>query len=353
MPSGSVPGKPEPTPIPEGIDADRVPVHVAWALSRDDRVGRTTGDAGRAALLEVVDGALALGVSWLTVYAVSADDRTGSPGDAGRWPAWCEAFVADGPAALVGRGVRFRVAGRRAADAATNGGPAGLDELVERTAGGDRLTLTLAVDYDGRAEIVDAIAALASAGTRPRQRRRGGDRPASLPPGHAGPRPRRADVRGASGLRPAALGGRVQRARRRRRAVAGRPPPRLLRRDRRVPATGPPVRRPRPDGRRRGSAVSVTKLAIGLGVAFFGLLCWMAVDGITAAAVTVITLGALVVLVGGGNWIGGRSSPHGPRSAGSGPPSSTYVPPTAPSVAQPVERLADQPAEPLGEREVP
>jgi undecaprenyl diphosphate synthase len=169
LPSGSVPGKPEPTPIPEGIDADRVPVHVAWALSRDDRVGRATGDAGRAALLEVVDGALALGVSWLTVYAVSADDRTGSPGDAGRWPAWCEAFVADGPAALVGRGVRFRVAGRRTADVATNGGPAGLDELVERTAGGDRLTLTLAVDYDGRAEIVDAIAALAAAGTRPRR----------------------------------------------------------------------------------------------------------------------------------------------------------------------------------------
>ena len=177
-------------PVPDGIDADRVPAHVAWALSHDDRVGQpggdrlidgggdggpSAGDAGRTALLEVVDGALALGVSWLTVYAVSADDRTGSaddrtgsPGDAGRWPAWCEAFVADGPAALVGRGVRFRVAGRRAADAATNGGPAGLDELVERTAGGDRLTLTLAVDYDGRAEIVDAIAALAAAGTRPR-----------------------------------------------------------------------------------------------------------------------------------------------------------------------------------------
>jgi undecaprenyl diphosphate synthase len=165
-------------PVPDGIDAGRVPVHVAWALSHDDRVGRAgvgraavgraTGADGRAALLEVVDGALALGVSWLTVYAVSADDRTGSAGNAGRWPAWCEAFVADGPAALVGRGVRFRVAGRRAADAA-NGGPAGLDELVERTAGGDRLTLTLAVDYDGRAEIVDAIAALAAAGTRPRR----------------------------------------------------------------------------------------------------------------------------------------------------------------------------------------
>ncbi|HEY1732803.1 MAG TPA: hypothetical protein VGG23_00045, partial [Acidimicrobiales bacterium] len=79
-------------PVPDGIDADRVPAHVAWALSHDDRVGRagvgrtgvgragvgraddgpaTVAD-GRTALLEVVDGALALGVSWLTVYAVSA-----------------------------------------------------------------------------------------------------------------------------------------------------------------------------------------------------------------------------------------------------------------------------------------
>ncbi|HEY1732926.1 MAG TPA: hypothetical protein VGG23_00665 [Acidimicrobiales bacterium] len=103
--------------------------------------------------------------------------------------------------------------------------------------------------------------------------------------------------------------------------------------------------------------MSVTKLVIGLGVAFFGLLCWMAVDGITAAAVTVITLGALVVLVGGGNWIGGRPAPHGRQPAGSGPPSSTYVPPAEPPVAHPAVQPADQPverpAEPSGEREVP
>ena len=353
MPSGSVPGKPEPTPIPEGIDADRVPVHVAWALSRDDRVGRATGDAGRAALLEVVDGALALGVSWLTVYAVSADDRTGSPGDAGRWPAWCEAFVADGPATLVGRGVRFRVAGRRAADAATNGGPAGLDELVERTAGGDRLTLTLAVDYDGRAEIVDAIAALAAAGTRPRKRRRGGDRPASLPPGHAGPGPRRADVRGASGLRPAALGGRVQRAGGRRR-----------RRGRTSAAATSTTRSSSTSNGTAGTAASTRRPATGVRSerheaghrARRRLLRSPLLDGRRRDH------------RGRGDGDHARRArrprrrwqldrravvPHGPRSAGSGPPSSTYVPPTAPSVAQPVERLADQPAEPLGEREVP
>ncbi|HEX3946083.1 MAG TPA: hypothetical protein VHW47_00175 [Acidimicrobiales bacterium] len=76
--------------------------------------------------------------------------------------------------------------------------------------------------------------------------------------------------------------------------------------------------------------MSVTRLAVGAGVVLFGVLCWMAVDGVTFAAVLLITAGALVVLVGGGNWIGGRaSSPRGRRPAGSGPPSSTYLPPAA------------------------
>lgn len=82
--------------------------------------------------------------------------------------------------------------------------------------------------------------------------------------------------------------------------------------------------------------MSVTRLAVVAGVLFFGLLCWMAVDGITAAAVLLITLGALVVLVGGGNWIGGRSSTgRGRQPSGTGPPSSTYVPPASPPPAGP------------------
>ncbi|HUA95760.1 MAG TPA: hypothetical protein VMB82_09560 [Acidimicrobiales bacterium] len=54
----------------------------------------------------------------------------------------------------------------------------------------------------------------------------------------------------------------------------------------------------------------VTKIAIVCGVALFGLLCWMAVDGVTFAAEMVITLGALVILVGGGNWLSGRYAPR-------------------------------------------
>jgi hypothetical protein len=54
--------------------------------------------------------------------------------------------------------------------------------------------------------------------------------------------------------------------------------------------------------------VIVTKLAVAAGILLFALLCWLAVDGMAIAAELVITVGALVVLVGGGNWLSGRSS---------------------------------------------
>ncbi len=56
----------------------------------------------------------------------------------------------------------------------------------------------------------------------------------------------------------------------------------------------------------------VTRLAIGCGVVLFGLLCWFAVDGVSFAGELVITVGALVVLVGGGNWLSGRYAPRRP-----------------------------------------
>lgn len=58
----------------------------------------------------------------------------------------------------------------------------------------------------------------------------------------------------------------------------------------------------------------VTKLAIGVGVVLVGVLCWLAIAGVAIAAELVITAVALVVLVGGGNWLGGRRSP--PRAPG-------------------------------------
>jgi len=137
-----------------------VPVHVAWALAGGDRDQMACFGP---ALTEVVDGALALGVRWLTVYALSAAD-VHRPGD--RLPrvlAALETFLGDPVDQLATRGVRLRVAGQPGPVVVDRLSPL-LDRAVERTATGDRLTLTLAVGYGGRAEIVDAIAAVADGG---------------------------------------------------------------------------------------------------------------------------------------------------------------------------------------------
>lgn len=59
----------------------------------------------------------------------------------------------------------------------------------------------------------------------------------------------------------------------------------------------------------------VTKIALGAGVAVLGLVIWLAVIGVPAAGEGLITLVALVLLVAGGNALGGRSS-YGSRRAG-------------------------------------
>ncbi|MGH9086734.1 MAG: hypothetical protein ACRDYZ_01245, partial [Acidimicrobiales bacterium] len=65
-----------PAPVPPVLDRSRVPVHVAWVASGTGRWahqrGATPDDvaaAVEAAVDELVDGALDLGVGWLTVFA--------------------------------------------------------------------------------------------------------------------------------------------------------------------------------------------------------------------------------------------------------------------------------------------
>ena len=65
----------------EGIDPNRIPVHIACVMDGNGRwaqkrgLPRTEGHAaGEEALFDTVDGALELGVKWLTVYAFSTEN---------------------------------------------------------------------------------------------------------------------------------------------------------------------------------------------------------------------------------------------------------------------------------------
>jgi len=124
-----------------------------WAKSRDKSVeeGHQAGaDTVKARLRDAVD----LGIRELTVYSFSTENWNRSPEEVGALMAmFSQRILAETPE-LHEQGVRMRFLGRRE----------GVDpELVEQmewaerhTAANDRITLFVAFNYGGRAEIVDA-----------------------------------------------------------------------------------------------------------------------------------------------------------------------------------------------------
>ena len=156
--------------FPEDIDRNRVPVHVAcvmdgngrWAKNRGLR--RTEGHAaGEEALFDTVHGALDVGLEWLTVYAFSTENWK-RPADEVRFlMGFNESLLLRRRDELHDLDVRVRVVGRRDWRV-----PRRLlrhiDESVEMTRKNQRLTLTLAFNYGGRAEIIDAVKAMIDAG---------------------------------------------------------------------------------------------------------------------------------------------------------------------------------------------
>lgn len=133
-----------------------------WAQQRG--LPRTQGHAaGEEALFDMVEGALEIGVRWVTVYAFSTENWK-RPRDEVRYLiGFNESVLLRRRDELNDRDVRVRVIGRRDWRV-----PKRLlrhiDDSVELTKKNQTLTLTLAFNYGGRAEIVDAVKALIAEG---------------------------------------------------------------------------------------------------------------------------------------------------------------------------------------------
>jgi undecaprenyl diphosphate synthase len=161
-----VPGGSLPLVFPEGVDPNRVPVHVAVVMDGNGRwaqrqgLPRTEGHAaGEHALFDTVHGALDVGLKWLTVYAFSTENWK-RPRDEVRYlMGFNESLLLRRRDELHELDVRVRVVGRRDWRV-----PRRLlrriDEGVELTRKNQRMTLTMAFNYGGRAEIVDAVRAM-------------------------------------------------------------------------------------------------------------------------------------------------------------------------------------------------
>lgn len=156
-----------------GIDPTRVPSHVAIVMDGNGRwaqrkgLKRTEGHAaGEEALFDTVEGARDLGIKWLTVYAFSTENWK-RPADEVRYlMGFNESLLVNRRDELHENGVRIKFIGRRDWRV-----PKRLlrriDESVELTKKNRRMTFTIAFNYGGRAEIVDAVRKIAEAGIPP------------------------------------------------------------------------------------------------------------------------------------------------------------------------------------------
>lgn len=162
---------PDPSPPPDGVDLTGVPAHVACVMDGNGRwasqrgLPRTAGHAaGEEALLDTIEGALDIGVRWLTVFAFSTENWR-RPRDEVRYlMGFNESLLMRRRDELHDKGVRIRFAGRRDWRVPRRVLKR-MDESSALTVANRRMTLTMAFNYGGRAEIVDAVRALVAEGT--------------------------------------------------------------------------------------------------------------------------------------------------------------------------------------------
>jgi undecaprenyl diphosphate synthase len=152
---------------PPDVPPDLVPRHVAivmdgngrWAKARG--LPRTAGhERGEAALFDVVEGALQIGVTHLSAYAFSTENWKRSPDEVRFLMGFNRDVIRRRRDEMHAMGVRVRWAGRR--PRLWRSVIRELEVAEELTRANRALTLTMCVNYGSRAELADAAAALAA-----------------------------------------------------------------------------------------------------------------------------------------------------------------------------------------------
>ena len=133
-----------------------------------------------------LNGALEIGVKWITLYAFSTENWRRPPDEVRYLMNFNRSLLARRRDELNEKGVQIRFAGRRDWRV-PRGVLKSMDESIELTKRNRRMVMTMAFNYGGRAEIVDAVRALVAEGTPAPQGRREGDPAPPLLPRHADP----------------------------------------------------------------------------------------------------------------------------------------------------------------------
>ncbi len=152
------------TPKPPVVAS--VPNHVAIVMDGNGRWARKRGlprtaghEAGEAALLDVVHGAIAIGVKEISAYAFSTENWRRSPEEVKFLMGFNRDVLRRRRDEMHSLGVRVRWVGK--SGRLWKSVISELEDAEELTKRNKVLTLNMCVNYGGRAEIVDAIKLIA------------------------------------------------------------------------------------------------------------------------------------------------------------------------------------------------
>ena len=166
-------GSPEET-LARQVDFDRLPSHIAvimdgngrWAAQRN--LPRVEGHrAGIESVREVVEGSARLGIKVLTLYAFSVENWKRPVTEVSVLMSLLKRYLRLELKTLLGNNIRFRVIGREdelAPDVRTE-----LKMAEEQTATNSGMLFNIALNYGGRAEIVEAVRRMMASGVSPEQ----------------------------------------------------------------------------------------------------------------------------------------------------------------------------------------
>jgi undecaprenyl diphosphate synthase len=144
-------------------DLGQLPRHVGIIMDGNGRWAKQRGltrsdghSAGEEALFDVVDASIEIGLKWLTVYAFSTENWKRPPTEIRYLMYFNRRLLRNRRDELNGRGVRIRFTGRNDWRVPRNV-DRDMTDAQDLTRANTGLTFTIAFNYGGRTEIVDAV----------------------------------------------------------------------------------------------------------------------------------------------------------------------------------------------------
>lgn len=151
---------------PKGLDMSRLPRHVAIIMDGNGRWARLKGRSrieghrrGRTSVRAVVDVSRSLGIPYLSLYAFSTENWQRPREEVGALMGLLEHYLCDERERMMKNEVRLLAIGDR--DRLPRSVRKVLDQTIEMTKDNAKITVTLALSYSGRHDIVKMVRGIA------------------------------------------------------------------------------------------------------------------------------------------------------------------------------------------------